>query len=125
MNHTIEYVIQPNEVELSTVRAQGAGGRTSTRYPARFHLRFDIQASSLPGNDQDAPPRVTRQSHYARRGDHHQVAGTPHAGYESCGGARTARRDDPARQRDAPHVCGDETYPGFAVAKSGWESAVW
>ncbi|QDY41068.1 alternative ribosome rescue aminoacyl-tRNA hydrolase ArfB [Candidatus Pantoea soli] len=37
-----------HEVELSAIRAQGAGGQHVNKTSTAIHLRFDIRASSLP-----------------------------------------------------------------------------
>jgi ribosome-associated protein len=36
-----------DEVEISAIRAQGAGGQNVNKVSSAIHLRFDIQASSL------------------------------------------------------------------------------
>jgi ribosome-associated protein len=41
--------IDPLEVEVSAVRAQGAGGQNVNKVASAIHLRYDIAASSLPG----------------------------------------------------------------------------
>ncbi len=40
--------IDENEVEISSIRASGSGGQKVNKVSAAIHLRFDIEASSLP-----------------------------------------------------------------------------
>ena len=37
-----------SEVDMEAVRAQGAGGQNVNKFSTAIHLRFDIDASSLP-----------------------------------------------------------------------------
>ncbi len=42
------FTILPEEVEITAIRAQGAGGQNVNKVSNAVHLRFDIGASSLP-----------------------------------------------------------------------------
>jgi len=49
MLHISSHVIIPDsEIEIHAVRSQGAGGQHVNKVSSAVHLRFDINASSLP-----------------------------------------------------------------------------
>lgn len=45
---TLKFLVDEREVDLSAIRAQGAGGQNVNKVSSAVHLRFDIPASSLP-----------------------------------------------------------------------------
>ncbi|MFM8638225.1 MAG: peptide chain release factor-like protein, partial [Betaproteobacteria bacterium] len=44
----IAFQLKPEELEISAIRAQGAGGQNVNKVSNAIMLRFDVRASSLP-----------------------------------------------------------------------------
>ena len=46
--------LDERELVFTMIRAQGAGGQNVNKVSSAVHLRFDVRASSLPAEVQDA-----------------------------------------------------------------------
>lgn len=70
--------VPEDEVSLSAIRAQGAGGQNVNKVSSAIHLRFDITASSLPDDVKERllalhDSRITRDGVLVLKAQQHRT----------------------------------------------------
>ena len=70
--------VREEEVSLSAIRAQGAGGQNVNKVSSAIHLRFDIRASSLPDDVKERllalhDSRITRDGVLVLKAQQHRT----------------------------------------------------
>jgi hypothetical protein len=114
--------IPDEELEITAIRAQGAGGQHVNKASTAIHLRFDIRASSLPEFYKE---KLLAATHHLLTADgrYHQGAGVPQPGNESRSGDCPAGGVNQGTDGGAKKPSGHPSNTGIERAASGRKSA--
>jgi ribosome-associated protein len=71
-------LIDPDEVDFSAIRAQGAGGQNVNKVSSAVHLRYDVHASSLPADVKERllalrDSRITQEGVFVLKAQQHRT----------------------------------------------------
>ncbi len=74
----LQLTVPEEEVEISAIRAQGAGGQNVNKVSSAIHLRFDITASSLPDDVKErllglSDSRITKTGVFVLKAQTHRT----------------------------------------------------
>jgi ribosome-associated protein len=74
----LKFPVDERELEISAIRAQGAGGQNVNKVSSAIHLRFDIVASTLPDAIKErllalSDSRITREGVLVLKAQQHRT----------------------------------------------------